>query len=108
MFDLNQAFKLILSFLALLATCIQTGHSNEQQKQGLKDSGGILSSPTSSELSFTLPYQGLTKKLGKRFIKGREQFDEIWVLAPAPGVWGLGPTFNEANCLGCHPNSSRA
>ena len=108
MFDLNQAFKLTLSFLALLATCIQTGHSNEQQKQGLNDSGGILSSPISGELSFTLPYQGLSKKLGKRFIKGHEQFDEIWVLAPAPGVWGLGPTFNEANCLGCHPNNSRA
>ena len=107
MYYLNQAFKLSFA-LAILVACIQPGHSHDQQKQGLNDSGGILSSPASGELSFTLPYEGLSKKLGKRFIKGHEQFDEIWVLAPAPGVWGLGPTFNEANCEGCHPNNSRA
>lgn len=107
MYYLNQAFKLSFA-LAILVACIQPGHSHDQQKQGLNDSGGILSSLASGELSFTLPYEGLSKKLGKRFIKGHEQFDEIWVLAPAPGVWGLGPTFNEANCEGCHPNNSRA
>ena len=107
MYYLNQAFKLSFA-LAILVACIQPGHSHDQQKQGLNDSGGILSSPASGELSFTRPYEGLSKKLGKRFIKGHEQFDEIWVLAPAPGVWGLGPTFNEANCEGCHPNNSRA
>lgn len=107
MYDLSRAFKLAFS-MALLVACIQPAYSNDQKKQGLNDSGGKLSSPVSGELSFRLPYEGLSKKHGKRFIKGHEQFDEIWVLAPAPGVWGLGPTFNEANCEGCHPNNSRA
>ena len=69
MYYLNQAFKLSFA-LAILVACIQPGHSHDQQKQGLNDSGGILSSLASGELSFTLPYEGLSKKLGKRFIKG--------------------------------------
>lgn len=76
--------------------------------QGLENSGGLLTTSETGELSFTLPFEALTSELGKKFIKGHEQFEEPWVLAPLPGIWGLGPTFNEVNCVGCHPNNSRA
>ena len=105
MLSFKRAFKFIFC-LTLVVGLVKVGYS--EQNQGLSDSGGLMSSSQSGELSFTLPYEGLSAKLGKRFIKGHEQFDEIWVLAPAPGVWGLGPTFNEANCEGCHPKNSRA
>lgn len=101
--------KQVLKFLfrlTLFISFVQIGYGN--QSQGLNDSGGLLSAKQHGDLSFMLPYEGLTAKLGKRFVKGHEQFDETWVLAPAPGVWGLGPTFNEANCVGCHPKNSRA
>ena len=102
---LKQAIRFTVC-LSILLGLSQLGYA--KQNQGLNNSGGLLTGPQTGELAFALPYEGLTAKLGKRFIKGHEQFDEIWVLAPAPGVWGLGPTFNEANCVGCHPNNSRA
>ncbi len=43
------------------------------------------------------------------FAKGKEQFNEAWVVAPEPGgVWGLGPTFNEDRCAHCHANNGSA
>ena len=76
---------------------------------GVNNTGGHLTiDGISTELTFDSHYAGLTKKQLRKFVKGHEFFNELWVLAPAPGVWGLGPTFNEANCAGCHPRNSRA
>ena len=51
----------------------------------------------------------LDAEQGEAFAKGKEQFNEAWVVAPDPsGVWGLGPTFNEDRCAHCHINNGRA
>jgi CxxC motif-containing protein (DUF1111 family) len=58
--------------------------------------------------AFMLPI-ALTKDQGEPHAKGKEQFNEAWVVAPDPtGVWGLGPTFNEDRCAHCHINNGRA
>ncbi len=95
-------------WLATALLCVSQYAYSDASPQGLENSGGLLTTAATGDLSFTLPYLELTAKLGKQFIEGHEQFNELWVLAPAPGIWGLGPTFNEANCAGCHPNNSRA
>ncbi|MFN0038540.1 MAG: di-heme oxidoredictase family protein [Burkholderiales bacterium] len=58
--------------------------------------------------AFNIPYAGLNKEQGRSFAEGHFQFNEEWVVAPAPGVWGLGPTFNEDRCAFCHVNNGRA
>lgn len=60
------------------------------------------------EASYSIPIAGLSKKQGKRFIAGQEAFNEAWVVAPDPGVWGLGPTFNEDRCSHCHEANGRS
>ena len=67
---------------------------------------------TSTELgptAYSIPIATLSKKQGKRFAEGKEQFNEAWVVAPDPsGVWGLGPTFNEDRCAHCHEANGRS
>jgi CxxC motif-containing protein (DUF1111 family) len=59
--------------------------------------------------AFSIPVAMLDKEQAEQFAKGREQFNEAWVVAPEPsGVWGLGPTFNEDRCARCHENNGRA
>jgi len=59
--------------------------------------------------AFSVPVAMLDKEQAEAFIKGKEQFNEAWVVAPEPnGVWGLGPTFNEDRCAHCHVNNGRA
>ena len=58
--------------------------------------------------AFGIPYAGLNKDQARQFADGHAQFNEEWVVAPARGVWGLGPTFNEDRCAHCHLNNGRA
>ncbi|MFL6579283.1 MAG: di-heme oxidoredictase family protein [Burkholderiales bacterium] len=69
---------------------------------------GAFTTPESGEQAFLIPYAGLDKEQGRQFAEGHAQFNEAWVLAPARGVWGLGPTFNEDRCAHCHVNNGRA
>lgn len=61
-----------------------------------------------TEAAYSLPIAALGKDWVEPFAKGKEHFSEQWVLAPERGVWGLGPTFNEARCSLCHVNNGRA
>ena len=69
---------------------------------------GAFTTPEFGEQAFSIPYAGLDKDQGRQFAEGHAQFNEAWVLAPARGVWGLGPTFNEDRCAHCHANNGRA
>jgi CxxC motif-containing protein (DUF1111 family) len=93
--------------LAMLGAAIAGAVLGEQANPSV-NSGGVLTGTVSGELAFSTPYANLSAGQINKFAKGHEQFNELWVLAPAPGIWGLGPTFNEANCAGCHPKNSRA
>ncbi len=47
--------------------------------------------------------------LKEKISAGRRKFSEPWSLRnDLEGVWGLGPTFNEASCPACHQNAARS
>lgn len=72
-------------------------------------SAGVFTTAESGVTAFSIPVPMLNKEQAEQFIKGKEQFNEAWVVAPQPGgVWGLGPTFNEDRCAHCHENNGRA
>ena len=70
--------------------------------------GPTWTSVEHGEMAYSMPIAELSKKQGKRFAAGREAFNEAWVVAPDPGVWGLGPTFNEDRCSHCHEANGRS
>ena len=72
-------------------------------------SAGVFTTPEPGAAAFSIPIAMLDAELGEAFAKGKEQFNDVWVVAPEPsGVWGLGPTFNEDRCAHCHVNNGRA
>jgi CxxC motif-containing protein (DUF1111 family) len=70
--------------------------------------GPTWTSVEHGEMAYSMPIAELSKKQVKRFAAGREAFNEAWVVAPDPGVWGLGPTFNEDRCSHCHEANGRS
>jgi CxxC motif-containing protein (DUF1111 family) len=70
---------------------------------------GTFTTPEQSAGAFSVPIAMLNSEQTAAWAKGKEQFNEAWVVAPDPsGVWGLGPTFNEDRCAHCHVNNGRA
>ena len=92
-----------LACMALLAS------SNTDLLEPAAISAGSFTATETGANAFSMPVAMLDKEQAERFIKGKEQFNEAWVVAPEPGgVWGLGPTFNEDRCAHCHVNNGRA
>ena len=92
-----------LACLALLAS----GNTDSLEPVAL--SAGSFTTAETGANAFSIPVAMLNKEQAGQFIKGKEQFNEVWVVAPDPGgVWGLGPTFNEDRCAHCHENNGRA
>ena len=92
-----------LACMALLAS----GNTDVLEAAAL--SAGIFTTTETGANAFSVPVALLDKEQAGQFIKGKEQFNEAWVVAPEPGgVWGLGPTFNEDRCAHCHVNNGRA
>lgn len=72
-------------------------------------SAGAFTTAEAGAGSYLVPIATLTSEQAAIFAAGHEQFNEPWVVAPDPsGVWGLGPTFNEDRCVGCHESNGRA
>ena len=72
-------------------------------------SAGSFTTAAADANAYSIPVNSLTQEQSEQFVKGKEQFNEAWVLAPDPaGVWGLGPTFNEDRCSNCHVKNGRA
>jgi CxxC motif-containing protein (DUF1111 family) len=92
-----------LACIALLAS----GNTDFLESAAL--SAGSFTTAESGANAFSIPVAMLNKEQAEQFIKGQEQFNEAWVVAPDPGgVWGVGPTFNEDRCAHCHQNNGRA
>jgi CxxC motif-containing protein (DUF1111 family) len=93
--------------LLLCAAGLLAGNAESLQQEAL--TAGPWTSAVFGAAAYSVPIPMLTKKQGKRFASGKEQFSEMWVLAPDPsGVWGLGPTFNEDRCAHCHAANGRS
>ncbi len=97
------AASVSLACIALLAS----GNADISEPAAL--SAGSFTTAESGANAFSMPVAMLNKEQAEQFLKGKEQFNEAWVVAPEPGgVWGLGPTFNEDRCAHCHENNGRA
>ena len=57
-------------WLATALLCVSQYAYSDASPQGLENSGGLLTTAATGELSFTLPYVELTAKLGEKFIEG--------------------------------------
>src|SRR5262245_22730538 len=93
--------------LGALATPLAIGGADTLDAAAL--SAGAFTTPVADANAFSVPIAALDRDQAEAFAKGKEQFNEAWVVAPQPGgVWGLGPTFNEDRCAHCHANNGRA
>src|SRR5215470_13973489 len=93
--------------LTLAAASLALGSADTLDPAAL--SAGTFTTLEAGPTAFSIPIATLDKEQAEAFAKGKEQFNEAWVVAPqAGGVWGLGPTFNEDRCAHCHVNNGRA
>jgi CxxC motif-containing protein (DUF1111 family) len=80
--------------------------------------GDATDDPTLSAGDFTLkradaeafaePAPVLTYKQQQTFMRGRQHFNQKWVIFPSMGGdWGLGPTFIADKCSACHIGGGR-
>jgi CxxC motif-containing protein (DUF1111 family) len=93
--------------LLLFAGLMLTGAAETMHPDALS-AGRAWTIMEHGESAYIMPIAELNKKQGKRFVAGHEAFNEAWVVAPEPGVWGLGPTFNEDRCSHCHEANGRS
>ena len=103
-FSIRQAVCALIS--ALVLAPVAAGEGNLLDPVAL--TAGAFTINDQSEQAYSAPIAALSAEQAEAFAKGKEHFNEIWVVAPEPGVWGLGPTFNEDRCSHCHINNGRA
>ena len=60
--------------------------------------------------SLSLPVPGMTDSAMDRFNRGKVLFRQAWLMPPAlddQEFVGLGPTYNDLSCIGCHVKNGR-
>ena len=98
-----------LAALILVSVLVPSAIGNSDALDPASLTAGSFTTVDDSANAFSVPVALLDKEQAEAFLKGKEQFNEAWVVAPEPnGVWGLGPTFNEDRCAHCHLNNGRA
>ncbi len=71
-------------------------------------SAGTFTIAVFDEKAFSEPIKGLSYKQHQKFMRGRQHFNQRWVVFPGlGGDWGLGPTFITDRCSGCHIGGGR-
>ena len=68
----------VLLALAMVGAAL-TGAVLGEQANTFINSGGALTGTTSGKLAFSTPYDNLSAGQLKKFAKGHEQFNELWV-----------------------------
>jgi CxxC motif-containing protein (DUF1111 family) len=105
--DRARTARLAVALVAVGSALLAVADVNSIDPAAL--SAGVFTTVDASANAYSVPVAMLDKEQGEAFAKGREQFNEAWVVAPDPsGVWGLGPTFNEDRCAHCHANNGRS
>ncbi|MGB7251553.1 MAG: di-heme oxidoredictase family protein [Phormidesmis sp.] len=93
------------SILAVLLSVGIRGHDASLPKN--YQAGGATTFYNRSSHAFSQPAPGLTAEEMDLHAEGDAAFDAIFVTAPAPVNPGLGPTFNNTSCSGCHIKNGR-
>ena len=71
-------------------------------------SAGDFTLKRADATAFSEPAPVLTYKQLQTFDRGRQHFNQKWVIFPSMGgAWGLGPTFIADKCAGCHIGGGR-
>ncbi|MEO8166372.1 MAG: di-heme oxidoredictase family protein, partial [Betaproteobacteria bacterium] len=71
-------------------------------------SAGGFTVALSDQTAYSAPAPVLTYRQRETFLRGRQHFNQKWVVAPSlGGDWGLGPTFITDRCSGCHVGGGR-
>ena len=71
-------------------------------------SAGDFTLKRADATAFSEPAPVLTYKQQQTFMRGRQHFNQKWVIFPSlGGDWGLGPTFIADKCSGCHIGGGR-
>lgn len=71
-------------------------------------SAGDFTVKRADAAAFAEPAPVLTYKQQQTFMRGRQHFNQKWVIFPSMGGdWGLGPTFIADKCSACHIGGGR-
>jgi CxxC motif-containing protein (DUF1111 family) len=93
---------LVVSFAAIATLALA------DDRQPVPMSGGGFTVADESSRAYSLPGPGLTGPQLEQFTRGREEFNQRWVvLLSIGGKWGRGPTSNAEVCTDCHINNGR-
>ncbi|MDE0020617.1 MAG: c-type cytochrome [Candidatus Poribacteria bacterium] len=94
----------LIGIAALLASC---GDENSMDIE-VPLAGGDTTVFDASSHAYSLPAPNLDKEGLELHLEGDAQFEAVFVTAPAEVNSGLGPLFNSASCVFCHPRDGRA
>ena len=82
--------------------------ANGEQPDDPTLSAGDFTLKRADAQAFAEPAPVLTYKQQQTFMRGRQHFNQKWVIFPSlGGDWGLGPTFIADKCSGCHIGGGR-
>jgi CxxC motif-containing protein (DUF1111 family) len=71
-------------------------------------SAGSFTVSLADQTAFSQPAVVLDYRQRQKFLRGRQHFNQKWVVFPSlGGDWGLGPTFVADRCSGCHVRGGR-
>ncbi len=71
-------------------------------------SAGSFTIALTDQSAYSAPAPGLSYREHEKFLRGRQHFNQKWVVFPSlGGDWGLGPTFITDRCSGCHIGGGR-
>ena len=100
--------RLLMPSFSALAFGIGNGACDEvEHPETPYASGGGLTVFDRSSNGFGGPGPNLDERELAAHIAGDASFEAVFVTAPAPVNPGLGPTFNNTSCNGCHPRDGR-
>ncbi len=91
-----------VSFALALAALLNDGY-----EPGEEFSGGATTQFIFNTEAFDLPAANLSSARRQTFFTANASFDLNWVTAPSAAKDGLGPTFNNTSCDGCHVGDGR-
>jgi len=98
---------LMPSFSALLCCTFASACDEAEHPETPYASGGDLTVFDRSSNGFGGPGPNLDEKELAQHFEGDAAFESVFVTSPAPVNPGLGPTFNNTSCNGCHPRDGR-
>jgi CxxC motif-containing protein (DUF1111 family) len=71
-------------------------------------SAGSFTVALADRTAYSEPAPILDYRQREKFLRGRQHFNQKWVVFPSlGGDWGLGPTFIADRCSGCHVGGGR-